>query len=88
MNRFQRRLRGCLLYTSLRAAPWFALHYAISVLPSVSSLKALRLFAANSHAPEPFIGIGDPLLKNHPPAGQENRGAVALADVYKRQPMK
>ena len=64
---------------ALRAAPWFALHYAISVLPSVSSLKALRLFAANSHAPEPFIGIGDPLLKNHPPAGQENRGAVALA---------
>jgi CHAT domain-containing protein/Tfp pilus assembly protein PilF len=63
----------------LRAAPWFALRYAISVLPSVSSLKALRQFAANSHAPQPFMGIGDPLLKNHPPAGQEKRGAVALA---------
>ena len=64
---------------ALRAAPWFARRYAISVLPSVSSLKALRLFAANSRAPEPFIGIGDPLLKDHPPAGQEKRGAVAVA---------
>jgi CHAT domain-containing protein len=59
---------------ALRAAPWFARRYAISVLPSVSSLQALRQFAANSHAPEPFVGIGDPLLKNHPPAGQENQG--------------
>jgi CHAT domain-containing protein len=59
---------------ALRAAPWFALRYAISVLPSISSLKALRQFAANSHAPEPFVGIGDPLLKDHPPAGQENQG--------------
>jgi CHAT domain-containing protein/tetratricopeptide (TPR) repeat protein len=63
----------------LRAAPWLARRYAVSVLPSVSSLKALRQFASVSHAPQPFLGIGDPLLKNHPPAGQEKRGAVALA---------
>jgi CHAT domain-containing protein len=63
----------------LRAAPWLARRYAVSVLPSVSSLKALRQLASVSHAPQPFLGIGDPLLKNHPPSGQEKRGAVALA---------
>jgi tetratricopeptide (TPR) repeat protein len=64
---------------ALRAAPWLAKGYAVSVLPSVSSLKALRQFANNSRAAQPFLGIGDPLLKDHPPAGEAGHGAAALA---------
>jgi len=35
---------------------------AITVLPSVSSLSALRKLAKGSGAPELFIGFGDPPL--------------------------
>jgi CHAT domain-containing protein len=60
----------------LRAAPWLARRYAVSVLPSVSSLKALRQFAGNAHASLPFIGFGDPVLTPQP---GDNRGGPAVA---------
>jgi CHAT domain-containing protein len=43
-------------------APWLARRYAATVLPSVSSLKALRQVVKNSNATRPFIGFGNPLL--------------------------
>jgi CHAT domain-containing protein/Tfp pilus assembly protein PilF len=43
-------------------APWLAKRYATTVLPSVSSLKALREVAAKSNANRQFIGFGNPLL--------------------------
>jgi CHAT domain-containing protein/tetratricopeptide (TPR) repeat protein len=43
-------------------ANWLIKHHAISVLPSVASLKALRQFAKISRASQPFLGIGNPLL--------------------------
>jgi len=51
---------------ALRDLPWLVRRYAVTVLPSVSSLQALRQLARTSAAPEPFIGIGDPLLLDHP----------------------
>jgi tetratricopeptide (TPR) repeat protein/CHAT domain-containing protein len=45
---------------------WLARNHAITVLPAVSSLKALRALAKESHASEPFIGFGDPLLEGEP----------------------
>jgi tetratricopeptide (TPR) repeat protein len=60
----------------LRAAPWLARRYAVSVLPSVSSLKALRQFSQAAHAPQPFMGFGDPVLKPQP---GDNRGAPDVA---------
>jgi hypothetical protein len=36
------------------------------VLPSVASLQTLRKYAKASHAAEPFIGFGDPLLNGDP----------------------
>jgi CHAT domain-containing protein/Tfp pilus assembly protein PilF len=60
----------------LRGAPWLAKHYAVSVLPSISALKALRQFAQASRATKPYFGIGDPLLKDHPPAGKTGRGVA------------
>jgi CHAT domain-containing protein len=51
-------------YTSYRKAQWLAQEYAITMLPSVSSLKALRGSGKNvsSKAPKSFMGFGDPLL--------------------------
>jgi CHAT domain-containing protein len=45
-----------------RDADWLVRHHAITVLPSVASLKGLRQFAKTSKASEPFIGFGNPLL--------------------------
>jgi CHAT domain-containing protein len=45
-----------------RGAAWLARQHALTVLPSVASLKALRRFARTSQAKEPFIGFGNPLL--------------------------
>lgn len=55
---------------ALRELAWFARAHAVSVLPSVSALKALRQSARPSKATKPFLGVGDPLLKHHPPAGE------------------
>jgi CHAT domain-containing protein/Tfp pilus assembly protein PilF len=46
----------------LAKAPWLVKRFATTVLPSVSSLKALRQIAQKSKAPKPFIGFGNPLL--------------------------
>jgi CHAT domain-containing protein len=61
-----------------REVAWLARDYAMTVLPSVSSLRALRQLAAAASASAPFFGVGDPIL--HPPtlAGLY-RGAVADA---------
>jgi CHAT domain-containing protein len=48
--------------TGYANTPWLAKRNAITVLPSVSSLKALREFAKTSRASEPFLGFGNPLL--------------------------
>ena len=45
-----------------RNAAWLGQRQPITVLPSVSSLKALRQFAKNSGATKPYLGIGNPLL--------------------------
>jgi CHAT domain-containing protein/Tfp pilus assembly protein PilF len=60
----------------LRAAPWLARRFAVSVLPSVSSLKSLRQFSGAAHAPQPFMGFGDPTLTPQP---GDNRGAPDAA---------
>jgi len=41
---------------------WLARRGAITMLPSVSSLKALRQVAKVSRATQPFLGFGNPLL--------------------------
>jgi CHAT domain-containing protein/tetratricopeptide (TPR) repeat protein len=43
-------------------ADWLARRAAVSVLPSVASLSALRKFARQSQASSPYIGFGNPLL--------------------------
>jgi len=55
---------------------WLAKEYAITVLPSATSLRALRQIArAQGTAVEPFIGFGDPVLQG----GGRRRGGAMLA---------
>src|SRR5262249_50323390 len=45
-----------------RDAAWLWKRQAVSVLPSVSSLKALRGFAHRDQAVKPMTGFGDPIF--------------------------
>lgn len=60
--------------------------YAVTVLPAVSSLRALREFGNAEHASSPFLGIGDPVVNGPtpPPRGRTlvsyYRGALADVD--------
>jgi CHAT domain-containing protein len=59
-----------------RNAAWLALDQAITVLPSVGSLRALRRLPAG-RAREPYIAFGNPLLDGGQPDGQPARLARA-----------
>jgi len=53
-----------------RQAAWLLKRQAVSVLPSVATLRALRTFANQRGAPKAMIGFGDPVF------GEETRQAV------------
>jgi tetratricopeptide (TPR) repeat protein/CHAT domain-containing protein len=55
-----------------RNAAWLLKRHAISVLPSVGSLKALRVLARGESAALPMIGFGDPVFGPEP---QTTRGS-------------
>jgi hypothetical protein len=56
--------------TALSDIAWFARFNAITMLPAVSSLKALRQNAKESAAQEPFVGFGNPVLTGGPRCGE------------------
>jgi tetratricopeptide (TPR) repeat protein len=60
-------------------AAWLAREHAITVLPAVSSLKALRRIGRPSAAPRPMIGFGNPLLIGYPGSPDDDPEAKALA---------
>ena len=60
-----------------RGVPWLSPPHGMSVLPSVTSLKALRDHAKGSPAPKPYIGFGNPLLKGGD--GRQTCPAVSTA---------
>lgn len=49
-----------------RDAAWLLKRYAVTMLPSVGSLKALRVYARSDRAPKPMIGFGDPVFSPEP----------------------
>jgi CHAT domain-containing protein/Tfp pilus assembly protein PilF len=49
-----------------RAITWLARDYAVTVLPAVTSLRALRRVGPSQTASTPFLGIGDPVLAGDP----------------------
>jgi CHAT domain-containing protein/tetratricopeptide (TPR) repeat protein len=61
-----------------RDTAWLIQRHAVTVLPSVSSLKALRVVAKGGRAEKPLVGFGDPVFG--PPKGSaEPRRAAAKA---------
>lgn len=52
--------KGEAMFSGYRRAPWLIRRVAVTQLPSVTSLIALRGLAAKATAPRPFIGFGDP----------------------------
>lgn len=65
-----------------RAVDWLAKHYALSVLPSVASIRAFRLFAKGGVAGKAFIGFGDPLLTDAPDSSRAIRAAANPAGLF------
>jgi CHAT domain-containing protein/Flp pilus assembly protein TadD len=65
---------------SYRSAAWLARKHALTVLPAVSSLKALRRTAKVSRAGSPYLGIGNPLLD-----GPDSRYASLAQQARDRQ---
>ena len=66
----------------LAAARWLIRDHAITVLPSVASLTALRRTGKASAAPKPMIGFGNPLLDGdqaHPQHGAYFKRQAAIA---------
>jgi CHAT domain-containing protein/tetratricopeptide (TPR) repeat protein len=63
-----------------RQAAWLLNDKAITVLPSVASLRALRSFAKASRATKPFIGFGDPQLQRS--GSVDKRGAARNVQAY------
>lgn len=61
-----------------RNTAWLARQFAISVLPSLSSLKDLRATVSRPAAPKPFIGFGDPAFTG---TGGTARSVTALANL-------
>jgi CHAT domain-containing protein len=71
-------------------APWLAKRFGLSVLPSLSSIVALRS-STGEGADKPFLGIGDPLLDDHPArsgklAAAGNPGLFRNVRALKRVP--
>ncbi len=71
---------------ALRRAQWLIRRHALSVLPSVQSLGALRKLSANGAAAKPYFGMGDPSFGDSPRPKESapGRGTVMppLAAVY------
>ena len=72
---------------ALKEARWLIREHALSVLPSVQSLSALRKLAAAGVAVKPYFGIGDPQLGGAVPPPGDARGkakaSVSLAALYR-----
>jgi CHAT domain-containing protein/Tfp pilus assembly protein PilF len=62
-----------------REAAWLLKRQAVSVLPSVGSLKALRAFARKDQSTKPMTGFGDPLFNPAQEGGGDKRGATKQA---------
>jgi CHAT domain-containing protein len=63
---------------ALRQAPWLIKSHALSVLPSVQSLQALRKLAPVGSATKPFFGLGDPIFDGQL-SGPQQRGAQSVS---------
>jgi len=61
-------------------ASWLMRSHAITVLPSVASLKSLRSAAGKSPASRPYVAFGNPLLDGDPDSLASGKEKQALAE--------
>ena len=66
-----------------RDAPWLIRRWAVSTLPSVSSLRELRVLVGRSGATRPFLGIGDPVLSKHPSSESSRSARADIQTVFR-----
>jgi CHAT domain-containing protein/Tfp pilus assembly protein PilF len=66
-------------FDGYRDAAWLLKRQAVSVLPSVSSLKSLRAFARKDQGIKPMTGFGDPLFNPAPQGNADQRAATKSA---------
>jgi CHAT domain-containing protein len=65
-----------------REAAWLIKRHSLTILPSVSSLKALRVLAKGSQSSRPLVGYGDPVFSQVAPvATAQPAQKVASASV-------
>ena len=70
-------------FAGYRQVPWLAKRYALTVLPSVGSLRALRRFARVSTATDPFAGFGDPALEGD----RGDRRGISISAAFSKGPV-
>ena len=66
------------VFEHYQTAAWLPKRYSLTRLPSVSSLRALRMHKIENRAKRPFIGFGDPVLDGEP---GEIRG-LKILEIY------
>jgi CHAT domain-containing protein len=66
-------------FDGYRDAAWLLKRQAVSVLPSVASLKSLRGFARRDQAVKPMTGFGDPLFDPSQAGGDKRTAANTAA---------
>ena len=71
-----------------RQLDWLVKRYAISVLPSVSSIQAFRQFVKPNTAQEPFAGFGDPLIGATGGTTRGTRSKTNIAALFRSVPAK
>jgi CHAT domain-containing protein/Tfp pilus assembly protein PilF len=64
-----------------REAAWLLKRHAVSVLPSVASLKALRGFARRDQAVKPMTGFGDPVFNPGDSGGEKRTASRSLTSM-------
>lgn len=64
-----------------RSAAWLLRRQAVSVLPSVVSLKSLRAFARRDQSVKPMTGFGDPVFNPALEGSGAARGKVAARNI-------
>jgi CHAT domain-containing protein len=62
-----------------RDAAWVVKRHAVTLLPSVASLKALRVFARKGHGTKPMVGFGDPVFGRAQTAALAGQRTVKIA---------
>jgi CHAT domain-containing protein/tetratricopeptide (TPR) repeat protein len=73
------------LFAEYRSVPWLARDHTVTMVPSVSALRALRTTALSDNQREKLIGFGDPFF-NEAQAAEAAKPAVAVATPPDDQP--